>query len=405
MGHLLGTARHYHRRAWRWWRVAREGSLTATLRRPRRVGDGDARLQRRALVVRLDAIGDFVLWTGAARALREWMGPQTKVTLAANAVWADLARTQEVADEVWPVERQALEWDGAYRDALRARVTQGQFDIAVNPRWTREMMLADSVIRWSGAPERIGLVGDDMLLPPNERRVADRWYTALHDLSPLPNHESERHAAFLRAIGVAVPSVPIPRLLDAPADATASRDRPYFVVSPGASLPHHRWPAERFAQLSRAVAERTGWRAVVVGDASEGDIAAQVAAAVPDARNRAGATSLDALVALIRGARLVLTNDTAAVHIAAATGAHAVCLGGGWHWERFVPYPATLGPVADTVHTVSVADEMSCFRCRGYCSVPHPAGGPRPCLERISVARALETVERVLSLPDLNADG
>jgi hypothetical protein len=55
---LWSTISHYRRRAWRWSRVLTEY-------RPGTVRPGTG--LRRVLVVRLDAIGDFVLWSGAAR--------------------------------------------------------------------------------------------------------------------------------------------------------------------------------------------------------------------------------------------------------------------------------------------------------------------------------------------------
>ena len=101
----------------------------------------------------------------------------------------------------------------------------------------------------------------------------------------------------------------------------------------------------------------------------------------------------------------MLTNDTSAVHLAAATGVHALCIAGGWHWDRFVPYPESLPVQAARVHAVSMVDEMPCFRCGGYCTLPHQPNEPRPCVERVSVSRALEVLDRVLSLPDFRTDG
>jgi len=402
---LMATISHYRGRAWRWGRVmleTRAGSVTP------------APAPRRALVVRLDGIGDFALWTGAARVLRAWLGPETHVTLAANALWADLARDASIADEVWPIERGPLEHDGRYRAALGARVRGAGFSMAINPRFTREMMLGDSLVRWSGAAERIGVTGDDVLLPPRERRWADAWYTRLLASSPQPMHESERHAEVLRALGVALHDVPRPSLR-LPRGATESVPRGAtdgappgggaFVIFPGASAAGHRWPASHFAAVARVIHQRTGWLPLVLGAEADGALGHAVVDVVPSAINLAGRTTVAELVAVVGNARLVLTNDTAAVHIAAATGVRAICIAGGWHWERFVPYPASLGDLADRVHTVSMVDEMPCFRCRGYCSLPHRAGEPRPCVERVSVERVLATVDHVLSLPDMQSDG
>jgi ADP-heptose:LPS heptosyltransferase len=93
----------------------------------------------------------------------------------------------------------------------------------------------------------------------------------------------------------------------------------------------------------------------------------------------------------------VLTNDTSAVHLAAATGVPAVCITGGGHWRRFVPYPASLGIVADLVEVVSMEQDMTCFNCDWRCVLPHVNGEALPCVSRVPVARVIEAVDRVLS--------
>lgn len=392
------TAAHYHRRAWRRWRAWREGFSSARASRGAAAG-----VARRVLVVRLDLIGDFVLWSGAARAVRASFGRDTHVTLAANALWADVARTQDVADEVWALERDALEWNGAYRDAWRARVAAAGFDLALNPCFTREMMLGDSVVRWSRAAERVGLVGDDALLPARDRARADRWYTRLLAMPRAEMHEVERHAAVLQALGVPCDGLPEPALTVAAAERLVPSA--YFVVAPGASLPEKRWPAERFVEVACRVHERTGWTPVLVGDAADGRIAHGVSARLPSAINLAGATSLHQLIAAIAGARLVLSNDSAPVHIAAAVGTHAVCLSGGWHWGRFLPYPPALRALAERVHVVSMQDSMPCFRCGGNCSLPHHAGHPLPCVDGIAVERALDALDALLPTLISSRDG
>ncbi len=387
---LVATLRHYGRRAWRWWRVIAESR--AGLARP-------APGRRRVLVVRLDAIGDFVLWSGAARVLRDWLGPDTHVTLAANASWADLARDADIADEVWPVRRDSLEWDGAYRSQVRARVAGGRFAMAINPRFTREMIFGDSIMRWSRAPERIGWRGEGHLLPVRERRWADGWYTRLVESSAETLHETERNAEFLHALGVPMDGVPRPSLVVyyRPLEGLDGLRTGYFVVFPGASLAEKRWAPTNFAAVARHIQQQTGWTPVLLGERADAPMTAAVAAEVPGAIDLAGRTSVAVLASAIQRARLVVSNDTSAVHLAAATGVPAVCVVGGWQWKRFVPYPASLGEVAERVDVVSMESDMACFNCNWHCVQPRVAGETIPCVSRVPRARVVEAVDRVLS--------
>jgi len=101
---------------------------------------------------------------------------------------------------------------------------------------------------------------------------------------------------------------------------------PYAVVHIGASVPQRRWAPERFAALTEALAAR-GLLPVLTGGAGERERVAAVRGAVrARTLDLTGRTSLGAFAAVLRGARLTLTNDTGASHLAAAVGAPSVVL-------------------------------------------------------------------------------
>lgn len=98
-------------------------------------------------------------------------------------------------------------------------------------------------------------------------------------------------------------------------------DRAYVVLHPGSHLPDRRWPAERFAAVSTAIAEQ-GVAVVVTGTDGERELAARVAG--EHGVGLAGRLSLGALGALFERSCGVITNDTGTSHVAAAVGAPSV---------------------------------------------------------------------------------
>ncbi|HLZ36868.1 MAG TPA: glycosyltransferase family 9 protein [Mycobacteriales bacterium] len=118
-------------------------------------------------------------------------------------------------------------------------------------------------------------------------------------------------------------------------DALGAPDAAYAVVHPGASTATRRWPAERFAAVADALAA-AGLRVVLTGTEAERPTTARVRSAARTApRDLAGATSLGALAALVAGARLVVSNDTGAAHLATALRAPSVVVFTGsdpWRW-------------------------------------------------------------------------
>ena len=104
------------------------------------------------------------------------------------------------------------------------------------------------------------------------------------------------------------------------------------VLHPGATDPRRRWPTASFAALATALAA-DGAEVVVVGDASETALAAEILAGVPAAlaarvHSTAGRSSMAQLVDLLLAAALVVANDSGPRHLAAALGTPTV----GIYW-------------------------------------------------------------------------
>jgi hypothetical protein len=94
--------------------------------------------------------------------------------------------------------------------------------------------------------------------------------------------------------------------------------RRYVCIHPGARLRNKCWPPERFAEVADALAEEFGLSVVLTGSAKEADLTEEVARRMRHAALDAAAPiSIGAMAALMRGARLLVCNDTGVSHIAA----------------------------------------------------------------------------------------
>lgn len=105
------------------------------------------------------------------------------------------------------------------------------------------------------------------------------------------------------------------------------RSSEYVVVHTGATAPSRRYAPERFAAAARTISRQLGVTTVLTGDRSERDIVeAIVGSAGVDAVNIAGELTVGELASLIRGAGLLISNNSGPVHIAAAVGTPVVDL-------------------------------------------------------------------------------
>jgi ADP-heptose:LPS heptosyltransferase len=354
---------------------------------------------RKVLVIRLDAIGDFVLWLDAAREIRRLYPPDRfRITLLGNRLWTPLAEKLPWFDEVLPVERKRFKFDPAYRRRVLLALRDSGFDVAVQPTFSREFLYGDSVIRFSGARERIGSTGDCSNQVPFLKRISDRWYTRLIPASKEPLMELERNAEYLRGLGIHDFRANVPELPGyAPLQqAPGHRDR--YVLFPGVGVPNKQWPPENFARLAERIHRATGWIGIVCsgpGEEGLGDLLVRCSDAPLE--NLSGRTSLPGLVSVVAGAHLLIANDTSAIHIAAAVSTPSVCILGGGHHGRFVPYRTEVK--TDRPLPVAVSYRMECFHCNWICIYHPKPAEPAPCVANISVDAAWDAVRKLLPEP------
>ena len=106
--------------------------------------------------------------------------------------------------------------------------------------------------------------------------------------------------------------------------------RPLVGLHPGASFgPAKRWPAERFAELADRLIVALGANVLIFGSAAEAPLAESVARQMKNTPTvLAGKTTLTQMMALFAYCRLVVTNDSGPMHLAAAMGVPLVAVFG-----------------------------------------------------------------------------
>ncbi len=116
-------------------------------------------------------------------------------------------------------------------------------------------------------------------------------------------------------------------------------EQPFIAVLPGARWETKRWPPERFATAIDRIFDRCSLPALLLGDSSEAPLCRQVAArAQSGPLNLAGATGIRDAVAILERAALVITHDSAPMHIATALHRPLVAILGPTNPRRTGPY-------------------------------------------------------------------
>lgn len=263
------------------------------------------------LFIKLSALGDIVQAMAPAAAIRAYH-PRATIVLLTTQPYSELMRKAPYFDAVWIDERPPW-YDVAGILRLRQRLRDGGFDRVYDFQTRPRTALYYRLMRKSGGPEWSGTAFGA------SHPHADRRRNRMHTL--------DRQAEQLRLAGVSEP-VRLPDLSWAASDISRFLLPPdYVLLLPGSAAhrPQKRWPAENYVALAERIVA-AGSTPVVVGGPDEGPLGRRIAAAAPLAHDLTGQTDLADIVALGRGARRAVGNDTGPMHLAVAGGAPATVL-------------------------------------------------------------------------------
>jgi lipopolysaccharide heptosyltransferase I len=159
----------------------------------------------------------------------------------------------------------------------------------------------------------------------------------------------------------------------------------YAVIVPGARWETKIWPAENFGRIASLLSLKT----IVVGSGSDRSIADEVVRfSGGKAVSLAGATTLRELIPVMRGAALVISNDTGPMHIAAGANVPVVAIFGPTSPLRSGPYGKG--------HVV-IASDLECSPCfRKKCKNAR-------CMSGITVNSVLDKIVTGV-MPRINAE-
>ena len=341
------------------------------------------------MLVRLDLIGDFIIWLDSAKEFKS-LYPNQRIVLFANAAWASVAEQLPYWDEVVAIDVPRLRADDWYRVGVLIQLHQRRFDVAIQPTYSREYV-GDLCARAANCAQCIAHFGDTNNTLPAAKAQSDAWYTQLVPEGADSVTELTHNANLIRHLGKLKFKSRVPRL-DRLGDLPPALkiDAPYCVVVPGASWLPKMWPSSNFGLLAAQISQKLRLTVVLCGTSAEKKICDQVASlSGVSAINLAGKTTLIEIIELIRGAQFVVANDSAAIHIAAATNVRAVCILGGGHFGRFLPYEPEITDSVANLPKVAFR-KMDCYSCNWRCHyLDRETLVTVPCVSEIEVSDVL----------------
>ena len=283
------------------------------------------------LLIQLKRIGDLILTTPAIAAVRQQF-PDARITLIIS------DECKALAPAIRGVDRLLIMPRGIAGIKTLAAVSRGGFDYCVDfSRNDRSALL----VLLSRAKKRIVSFRIKM-----RSKFRTRFYNEFVPHRMRDMHTVDYHLALLAPLGAENASRAIQ--LKIPDRSTTGADelleankirRAFIIFHPGSARAEKFWDAQRWAEVINRAAEHHDIDVVITGGPSLferthiGDIKSKVRRQVVDL---SGQTDLLTLAALIVRAKLLITVDSAPMHLAAGTQTPQVILCGPtnpFHWR------------------------------------------------------------------------
>ena len=367
---------------------------TGQLESPRPTHDLFGREFKRILIIKPSSPGDIIHALPILRGLRRRF-PSAHISWLVATPFVNLLDADPALSEIIPFDRRHFARIGR---SLRVTLDFWKFVRELRAKQFELVIDLQGLIRsgfmsiFSGAPVRVGF--------RDSREMAWIFYNRRIPRQPGDMHAADKlHAvAALLGFGDAPRDFRVAITCDDRtaseallADAGISPDQRFALLVPGTRWETKRWPPERFGRLARMIFDRHGIPSVLVGAASDRADAGRAVLASSNATdttataiNLCGQTTFRQLAAMIDRAAVVVTADSAPMHIAAAHQRPLVALFGPTNPARTGPH----GRIGDVVRL-----PLACSPCyyRRLSQCPHQ----HKCMNDLSVeAVAKETAKR-----------
>lgn len=336
---------------------------------------------QRILMIKIGALGDIVLATPSLRMVRKRY-PSAHLALLVDRKFYKIVERCPYIDELILVDRDKSWKTLAGFLKLSHRLKRSVFDISIDLQNTTKTHLLAllSGIRtrvgyrrfWTGRflTQGVGRFRD--ILPPVVHQFRVLEHVNVH------NFDDALELWPSKAAGDSILEM-LEREWVSPEQILVG-----FVLGASNRWITKQWPLENFIELSRRLSNGLGARVVLIGSADDRVLADQFKEQcnIP-AVDFVSHTDLDELSALVKRLNVLVTGDSAPMHIAAAVKTPIVALFGPTNPERHVP--------PGKGHTV-LYKQVKCSPCyRTTCHVGHI------CMKHISVEEVFRAIERQIN--------
>jgi len=297
-----------------------------------------AKKNKKILLIFLGEIGDYILFRNFIEEIKKDSKYKNySITLCGNPLWKNISENSDrkyIDKFIW-VSRKNFLINPFYRFNILKSISDKSFEIILRPSYGRSFSV-DSIVKISNSINKIGNSGGPKGMYSWQKLLTDSYYTQLIQSKKEITFEFIKNKEFFEVFL----NKNLFTNLSIPFEKKNHKEK-YAVIVPGAGAKFRRWSAKNFAEIADFIIQRKKLKIKILGSKKDSEIAEKIIhkSNYPKKIENLIGNTLQNSINVIGNSNLLISNDTGAVHIAAAIDTPTLCISNGNHFGKFHPYP------------------------------------------------------------------
>lgn len=294
------------------------------------------------IIIKTDNIGDYILFRNFLPIIRKDKRFQnSKITLVANETYKNLLNEFDknfINKVIW-INRKKFLYNLIYRVKLLIKLRSSNYHSLICPIYSRDFFICDWISNWIISQKKISYVGDNSNQFQFQKKISDLWYDDLFKnknkkiIFEFDNNKKFIEFFLKKKIFIKKTFLKIQKY--------KFKFKNYICFFIDAGQVKRKYSIDNFSKIANKLLNRTNFKIIFLGQ-SKSDLSNM--RSNKNFINLCQKTSLKDLVEIISRSKLLISNDTCAQHMAAATNTNCLVIYVGFHYGRFLPYPKRIYP-------------------------------------------------------------
>jgi ADP-heptose:LPS heptosyltransferase len=346
------------------------------------------------LFISSGGLGDTVLLSLVFDRMCAMAEPGEDITLVLPREAIKMAFLFDEKINILPVDYTAFRKSRTYKKEIFDRLYEANYRVVVSTDFLRHPKLDEALIKACAAPETLAMAPRSW--PKYDKALTKNraLYSRLFESGPVHLDKVLRWARLANWLtGKGQYSIPAPlvRLPDGAVKAGPAYPRPTVILVPFSAVKEKQSPPDVFLAIMQHLEGRCDF---VIASAPNDLEKNPEYMSLANRPNVSFETAFfEDLAPKLKQAQLVVSVDTACMHLAAAVGAPTICLASAAYVGEIVPYAPEITP--DNVRFVYTP--MACEGCLGNCILP-AENNRFPCVARLDQTQILAAIDELLSI-------